>query len=109
MSLQQKLCQLTLIEDWYKLSDDTKNLYGLFSGALGGSGSNVFLNIYVSIRHNPENSQEEETEVYNYYNVGFTPLQISQYFYLRFGLNYFAYNPSIPGNFDELKNNIQII
>ena len=91
-SLTKKLQNLTLIEDWYEAA--ASSTYGkleeLFSAVL--VSENVFANIYVTIRNNPQSAAQEATESFTYYNVGFTISEITKYFNTKFGLNYFAYN-----------------
>ena len=106
MSLQQKLCQLTLIEDWYKSTVTNQNLLHLMGDALGAG--QIFGSIYVSIRRNPTDAASEG-DVYDYYNVGSDAAQITEYFYTRFGANYFAYNYNSFMQYTELKNKINSI
>lgn len=91
-NLTKKLRNLTLIEDWYEAA--ASSTYGkleeLFSAVL--VSENVFANIYVAIRDNPQSAAQEATESFTYYNVGFTISEITKYFNTKFGLNYFAYN-----------------
>ena len=91
-NLTKKLQNLTLIEDWYEAA--ASSTYGkleeLFSAVL--VAENVFANIYVAIRNNPQSAAQEATESFTYYNVGFTISEITKYFNTKFGLNYFAYN-----------------
>ncbi len=91
-NLTKKLRNLTLIEDWYEAA--ASSTYGkleeLFSAVL--VAENVFANIYVAIRNNPQSAAQEATESFTYYNVGFTISEITKYFNTKFGLNYFAYN-----------------
>lgn len=106
MSLQQKLCQLTLIEDWYKSTVTNQNLLHLMGDALGAG--QIFGSIYVSIRRNPTDAASEG-DIYDYYNVGSDAAQITEYFYTRFGANYFAYNYNSFMQYTELKNKINSI
>lgn len=91
-NLMKKLQNLTLIEDWYEAA--ASSTYGkleeLFSAVL--VAENVFANIYVAIRNNPQSAAQEATESFTYYNVGFTISEITKYFNTKFGMNYFAYN-----------------
>lgn len=91
-NLTKKLRNLTLIEDWYDAaaSPTYGKLEELFSAVL--VAENVFANIYVAIRNNPQSAAQEATESFTYYNVGFTISEITKYFNTKFGLNYFAYN-----------------
>ena len=89
MSLERKLRNLTLIESWYESEVTGRTLQSLFSDAMP---DNVFSYIYVSIRQNPQNASQEQTETYNYYNVGSPVGDIADYFNTKFSLNYFAYN-----------------
>ena len=106
MSLTKKLYQLTLIEDWYKSQVENRNLYKLFYDAI--TPSNIFSSVYVSIRRNPS-SASEEGDTYDYYNVGATLFELTEYFYTRFGANYFAYNFNNLDNFMELTIKINSI
>lgn len=87
-NLKKKMAHLTLIEDWF----DRYPQYGLSQLFYQALGTNVFENVYVAIRKNPENSSQAETETWNYYNVGATTNDIAEYFATKYGLNYFAYN-----------------
>ena len=106
-NLEKKLLHLTLIEDWFESTVENRNLTKLFSDAIGASS--VFLSIYVSIRKNPESAQEEATETYNYYNVGFTPAQIAEYFNTKFSLNYFGYCFRDNDDYYKLRDRIRAI
>lgn len=106
-NLNQKLMHLTLIEEWFESEEEGHTLYTLFSESL--TASSVFLNIYVSIRRNPEDAQQEEADFYNYYNVGFTPLEITEYFVTKFGLNYFGYSFKNDNDYTALKMRISSI
>lgn len=91
-NLMKKIQNLTLIEDWYEAvaSSTYGKLEELFSAVL--VSDNVFTNIYVAIRDNPQSAAQEATESFTYYNVGFTISEITKYFNTKFGMNYFAYN-----------------
>lgn len=106
-NLEKKLLHLTLIEDWFESTVENRNLTKLFSDAIGASS--VFLSIYVSIRKNPETAQEEAAETYNYYNVGFTPVQIAEYFNTKFSLNYFGYCFRDNDDYYKLRDRIRAI
>lgn len=107
LNLNRKMLHLTLIEDWFDSTLENRNLTKLFSDSIGAS--NVFLSIYVSIRKNPETAQDEATETYNYYNVGFTPLQIAEYFNTKFSLNYFGYCFRDNDDYYKLRDRIRAI
>lgn len=108
MSLKQKVHQLTLIEDWYNATTGAvSKLIILFNDSI--TQTNVFDDIYVAIRHNPENASEASSETFNYYNVGFTTSQIAAYFNTKYGLNYFAYNYNSPENWAALRLKIKSI
>lgn len=107
LNLNQKMLHLTLIEDWFDSTLENRNLTKLFSDSIGASS--VFLSIYVSIRKNPETAQEEASETYNYYNVGFTPLQIAEYFNTKFSLNYFGYCFRDNDDYYKLRDRIRAI
>lgn len=107
MSLERKLQHLTLIEDWFDSTIENRNLTQLFIDAIGASS--VFFSIYVSIRKNPENATQEATETYNYYNVGFTTLEISEYFNAKFSLNYFGYCFRDNNDYYKLRDRIRAI
>lgn len=107
LNLNQKMLHLTLIEDWFDSTLENRNLTKLFSDSIGNS--NVFISIYVSIRKNPETAQEEAAETYNYYNVGFTPLQIAEYFNTKFSLNYFGYCFRDNDDYYKLRDRIRAI
>lgn len=104
-NLKKKMAHLTLIEDWF----DRYPLYNLQSLFYQALGSNIFQNIYVAIRHNPENSTEAETEVFNYYNVGADTNAIAEYFATKYGLNYFAYNFNDGNDRTTLESRIESI
>lgn len=97
-----KLSHLTTIEDWdnYKVGSASQ-LDILFNRLF--DGGNIFQNIYVAIRDNPQNSSQEENPIYTYYNVGHNVDEIARYFVTRYGLNYFAYRPDNGDEFAELK------
>lgn len=107
LNLNRKMLHLTLIEDWFESTVENRNLTKLFSDSIGASS--VFLSIYVSIRKNPESAQEEATDTYNYYNVGFTPLQIAEYFNTKFSLNYFGYCFKDNDDYYKLRDRIRAI
>ena len=97
---------LTKIEDWYlSKTDNDSNLYLAFNSFL--ATNNVFANIYVAIRDNPQYAEMEEH--FSYYNVGFTVSDITQYFNLRYGPNYFAYRFTDSNQVDYLKEKMAII
>jgi hypothetical protein len=106
MNLKEKMMNLTQIEDWYlsKTGNDS-NLYLAFNSFL--NTNNVFANIYVAIRDNPQYAEQEEH--FSYYNVGFTVDDITKYFALKYGLNYFAYNFTDSEQVDYLKEKMAII
>lgn len=106
MSLERKLRNLTLIESWYESEVTGRTLQSLFSDAMP---DNVFSYIYVSIRQNPQNATQEQTETYNYYNVGSPVGDIADYFNTKFSLNYFAYNFNSLDQYMQLKTRIQSI
>lgn len=103
-----KNLRLTRIEDWFYSEIEGQTLTSLFSEALGSSSS-VFLSIYISIRRNPENTQQETTETFDYYNVGFTPLQIAEYFYTKYDLNFFPYTFRSADSYSTIKTKLRSI
>ena len=105
-NLEKKLLHLTVIEDWFEDSDNNRNLEALIRESIGVT--NVFTNIYVSIRRNPQNSTQEE-DIYDYYNVGFSLTEIAAYFNTKFGLNYFGYNFRDSKDFRQLKDRVTSI
>ena len=107
LNLNRKMLHLTLIEDWFESTVENRNLTQIFSDAIGASS--VFLSIYISIRRNPQSAQEQATETYDYYNVGFTPLQIAEYFNTKFSLNYFGYCFRENDDYYKLRDRIRAI
>lgn len=106
-NLNQKLCSLTLVEDWYETPKDSRNwLASLFIDSLG---SNIFSSIYISIRKNPENASQEATETYEYFNIGWSTSEMAEYFNTKYSLNYFAYNFNVVDDYQKLKIRIQSI
>lgn len=104
-NLKKKMMSLTPIEDWA----DRYPGYGLSQLFYQSLNPNIFANIYVAIRHNPENSTESETEVFNYYNVGANTNDIAEYFGTKYGLNYFAYNFESGADCATLESRIESI
>ena len=108
MSLNQKVRSLTLIEDWFEnKTDNTSYLTLILTQAI--SNNNIFNLIYVAIRDNPENEQQAQEEHYSYFNVGFTPLDIAEYFNTKYSLNYFAYDFNNEKEYNQLKMRIASI
>lgn len=100
------MMSLTPIEDWYDTQvGTTSKLTILFNNAI--EQSNVFSNIYVAIRDNPQSA--EQAENFTYYNVGFNNGQISDYFVTKYGLNYFAYKVDSTVDFNALRLRIKSI
>lgn len=106
MSLNQRIRSLTLIEKWYESDVTGRTLQSLFTDAMP---SMVFGEIYVSIRRNPRTAVDEQTETYNYYNVGVTYADIADYFTTKFSLNYFAYDFNNESEYNQLKMRIASI
>ena len=105
-NLKKKMMSLTPIEDWYDTQvGTTSKLTILFNNAI--EQSNVFSNIYVAIRDNPQYA--EQAEHFSYYNVGFDNGQISDYFVTKYGLNYFAYKLDSTVDFNALRLRIKSI
>lgn len=104
-NLKKKMMSLTPIEDWF----DRYPEYGLSQLFYQSLNPNIFANIYVAIRKNPENATEAETEVFNYYNVGANTNDISEYFAAKYGLNYFAYNFESGADCATLESRIESI
>lgn len=104
-NLKKKMMSLTPIEDWA----DRYPGYGLSQLFYQSLNPNIFANIYVAIRHNPENSTESETETWNYYNVGANTNDIAEYFGTKYGLNYFAYNFESGADCATLESRIESI
>lgn len=94
--LKQKVDNLCQIDYWYSWDYDVNQtpLYGIFHSAFStGNKGNVFKEIYVTIRNNPTSYGAEET--YCTYNVGFSDVEITNYYVSLFGSNYFCYDPDI--------------
>lgn len=93
--LKQKVDNLCQIDYWYSWDYDVNQtpLYGIFHSAFAGNKGNVFNEIYVTIRNNPTSYGAEET--YCTYNVGFSDVEITNYYVSLFGSNYFCYDPDI--------------
>ena len=93
--LKQKVDNLCQIDYWYSWDYDVNQtpLYGIFHSAFSGTKGNVFKEIYVTIRNNPTSYGAEET--FSTYNVGFTDVEITNYYVSLFGSNYFCYDPDI--------------
>lgn len=94
--LKQKVDNLCQIDYWYSWDYDVNQtpLYGIFHSAFStGNKGNVFNEIYVTIRNNPTSYGAEET--YCTYNVGFSDVEITNYYASLFGSNYFCYDPDI--------------
>lgn len=104
-NLKKKMMSLTPIEDWA----DRYPGYGLSQLFYQSLNPNIFANIYVAIRHNPENSTESQTETFNYYNVGANTNDIAEYFGTKYGLNYFAYNFESGADCATLESRIESI
>ena len=105
-NLKRRVMNLTPIEDWYlSKTNNVSNLTDVFLSFL--ETNNVFYYIWVAVRDNPSYAEQEEH--FSYYNVGFTPEEITKYFTLKYGLNYFAYNYHNPAQIDILKEKMGII
>lgn len=93
--LKQKVDNLCQIDYWYSWDYDTNQtpLFNIFHSAFAGNKGNVFEEIYVTIRNNPTTYETEET--FSSYNVGFTDVEITNYYVSLFGSNYFCYDPDI--------------
>lgn len=96
---------LTRISKWYYASGE-KNLTSLLSSALN---PNIFNDIYVCIRRNPIRESEEETEIFDYFNVGVTDAEMAAYFYTKFGGNFFSQNYNIDMEYEDLKLRIKSV
>ena len=105
-NLMNKLSHLTTIEDWDNYMVGSASKLDVLFNRLFDNG-NIFQNIYVAIRDNPQNSTQELTPTYTYYNVGHSVDEITRYFVTRYGLNYFAYRPDSGDEFAELKMKLQ--
>lgn len=106
MSLNKK--NLTQVEDWYTAPIDNSNyLEFLFTAAI--DANNIFRNIYVSIRNNPESEAQEENPTYTYENVGVTISQLTDYFNTKYSANYFLYNYKIESDYNKLLVRIKSI
>lgn len=106
-NLEQKMTNLTTVEDWFTAEIDTTNwLEKLFSESLT---NNIFASIYIAIRRNPENDPQAATDTYDYYNIGSTPLEIAEYFNTRYSMNYFLYNYNISAQYTALKTRLKSI
>ena len=101
-NLKKKMMSLTTIEDWDNYMVGSASQLDTLFNRLFDNG-NIFQNIYVAIRNNPQNSSQEENPTYTYYNVGYSTKEITRYFVTKFGLNYFAYRPDNGDEFAELK------
>ena len=93
--LKQKVDNLCQIDYWYSWDYDTNQtpLFNIFHSAFAGNKGNIFEQIYVTIRNNPTTYETEET--FSTYNVGFTDVEITNYYVSLFGSNYFCYDPDI--------------
>lgn len=93
--LKQKVDNLCQIDYWYSwdYAVDQTPLYGIFHSAFAGMKGNVFNEIYVTIRNNPTSYGAEET--YCTYNVGFSDVEITNYYVSLYGSHYFCYDPDI--------------
>ena len=105
-NLMSKLSHLTTIEDWDNYMVGSASQLDILFNRLFDNG-NIFQNIYVAIRNNPQNSSQEENPTYTYYNVGHSTEEITRYFVTKYGLNYFAYRPDNGDEFAELKMKLQ--
>lgn len=101
-NLKNKLSHLTTIEDWDNYMVGSASQLDTLFNRLFDNG-NIFQNIYIAIRNNPQNSSQEENPTYTYYNVGHDIPEITRYFVTKYGLNYFAYRPDNGDDFAELK------
>ena len=101
-NLKKKMMSLTTIEDWDNYMVGSASQLDTLFNRLFDNG-NIFQDIYVAIRNNPQNSSQEENPTYTYYNVGHSTKEITRYFVTKFGLNYFAYRPDNGDEFAELK------
>lgn len=101
-NLKKKMMSLTTIEDWDNYMVGSASQLDILFNRLFDNG-NIFQNIYVAIRNNPQNSTQEENPTYTYYNVGHSTDEITRYFVTKYGLNYFAYRPDNGDEFAELK------
>lgn len=101
-NLKNKLSHLTTIEDWDNYMVGSASQLDTLFNRLFDNG-NIFQNIYIAIRNNPQNSSQEENPTYTYYNVGHSTEEITRYFVTKYGLNYFAYRPDNGDDFAELK------
>lgn len=93
--LKQKVDNLCQIDYWYSWDYEVNQtpLFNIFHSAFAGNKGNVFKEIYVTIRNNPTTYKTEET--FSSYNVGFTDVEITNYYVSLFGANYFCYDPDI--------------
>lgn len=93
--LKQRVDNLCQIDYWYSWDYDTNQtpLFNIFHSAFAGNKGNIFEQIYVTIRNNPTTYKTEET--FSTYNVGFTDVEITNYYVSLFGSNYFCYDPDI--------------
>lgn len=99
---------LTQVEDWYTAPIDSTNyLDELFTDAL--DANNIFRNIYVAIRSNPESDAQEENPTYTYENVGVTISQLTDYFNTKYSANYFLYDYKIESDYNKLLTRIKSI
>lgn len=108
-NLKKKLRNLTQIEDWHdNLNGNISYLESLFEGNFNVY-NNVFEAIWISVRQNPQSAEEEINPSYEYMNVGFSTKEITEYFNVRYGLNYFLYDFRNESDFNNLKNRIRSI
>lgn len=107
--LKQKVDNLCQIDYWYSWDYDIDQtpLFNIFHSAFAGSTGNVFKEIYVTIRNNPTSYENEET--FSTYNVGFTDVEITNYYASLFGSNYFCYDPDIANDVIAITRKVKSI
>lgn len=99
---------LTQVEDWYTATIESTNyLEELFTDAI--DANNIFRNIYVAIRSNPQSDAQEENPTYTYENVGVSISNLTSYFNTKYSANYFLYDYKIQSDYNKLLVRIKSI
>lgn len=108
MYLTERKYNLTRVEEWHDtIIEHTNYLDSIFDAVL--HNNNIFTNIYISIRENPQTPQQEIEPNYVFVNVGFTTAQIADYFNTKFSANYFLYDYKIEKDYNKLLSRMKSI
>lgn len=108
MYLMETKHRLTQVEEWYEtVIENTNYLDSIFDDVL--RSNNIFTNIYISVRVNPQNEEEELAPTYQFINVGFTTAQIADYFNTRYSANYFLYDFKVEKDYNKLLSRMKSI